>query len=140
MLQQRVSLQRSDSAGPCKLHPCTLVLHQMRIRIACLMLGLAACAHAADLPPATRAVLTRHGVPEAGVSIVVRDVATGGKLLELNSALPRSPASTMKVLPTWAALDLLGPAYAWKTRALAHAPVARRALQRKPYLPRGGHP
>src|SRR5688572_33214397 len=102
MLQQKVSLQRSDSAGACKLHPCALVLHQMGIRIACLMLGLAASAHADDLPPATRAVLTRHAVPEAGVSIVVRDVATGGRLLELNPAMPRAPASTMKVLPTWA--------------------------------------
>ena len=112
----------------------------MRIRIACLVLGLAASAHADDLPPATRAVLTRHGVPEASVSIVVRDVASGAKLLELNPATPRAPASTMKVLPTWAALDLLGPAYAWKTRALSDAPVARGVLKGNLYLQGGGDP
>jgi D-alanyl-D-alanine carboxypeptidase/D-alanyl-D-alanine-endopeptidase (penicillin-binding protein 4) len=105
-----------------------------------LWAGLAAFAHAEDLPPATRAVLARHGVPEANVSIVVRDVASGNALLELNPALPRSPASTLKVLPTWAALDLLGPAYAWKTRALADAPVARGVLKGNLYLQGGGDP
>ena len=106
------------------------------------MLGasLAASAMAEDLPPATRAALTRHGVPDSAVSIVVRDVATGNNLLGLNPALPRSPASTMKVLPTWAALDLLGPAYAWKTRALADAPVAKGVLKGNLYLQGGGDP
>ena len=114
----------------------------MRIRFATLVLGasFAASAPADNLPPATRAALTRHGVPEAGVSIVVREVATGNSLLELNPAMPRSPASTMKVLPTWAALDLLGPAYAWKTRALADAPVAKGVLKGNLYLQGGGDP
>ena len=51
----------------------------MGIRFASLVLGasLAASALADNLPPATRAVLTRHGVPESSVSIVVREVATG---------------------------------------------------------------
>ena len=70
----------------------------------------------------------------------MRDVATGSNLLELNPAMPRSPASTMKVLPTWAALDLLGPAYAWKTRALADAPVAKGVLKGNLYLQGGGDP
>jgi D-alanyl-D-alanine carboxypeptidase/D-alanyl-D-alanine-endopeptidase (penicillin-binding protein 4) len=114
----------------------------MRIRFASLVLGasLAASAMADNLPPATRAALTRHGVPESSVSIVVRDVATGSNTLVLNSTMARSPASTMKVLPTWAALDLLGPAYAWKTRALADAPVAKGVLKGNLYLQGGGDP
>ncbi len=74
------------------------------------------------------------------MSIVVRDIATGDNLLELNSAMARAPASTMKVLPTWAALDLLGPAYAWKTRALADAPVTKGVLKGNLYLQGGGDP
>ena len=92
------------------------------------------------LPPATRAALTRLSVPEAGVSIVVRDVADGASLLELNPGTPRSPASTMKLLPTWAALDLLGPAYAWKTRALSDVPVVKGVLKGNLYLQGGGDP
>lgn len=97
-------------------------------------------AFADTLPPATRAALNRFTVPEAGVSIVVRDVAGGGSLLELNPGTPRAPASTMKLLPTWAALDLLGPAYAWKTRAYADGPVVKGVLQGNLYLQGGGDP
>src|SRR5688572_603911 len=101
---------------------------------------LAAPVLADTLPPATRAALNRFTVPEAGVSIVVRDVADGSSLLELNPDLPRAPASTMKLLPTWAALDLLGPAYSWKTRAYADGPVTRGVLKGNLYLQGGGDP
>jgi D-alanyl-D-alanine carboxypeptidase/D-alanyl-D-alanine-endopeptidase (penicillin-binding protein 4) len=114
----------------------------MPVRFPCLVLGalLAAHAQADDLPPGTRSVLTREQVPEAGVSIVVRDVANGVSLLELNPGVARAPASTMKLLPTWAALDLLGPAYAWKTRAYADAPIVRGVLKGNLYLQGGGDP
>jgi D-alanyl-D-alanine carboxypeptidase/D-alanyl-D-alanine-endopeptidase (penicillin-binding protein 4) len=114
----------------------------MRIVFASLPLAsLFVFAALADtLPPATRAALTRHNVPEAGVSIVVRDASSDTTILELNPDTPRTPASTMKVLPTWAALDLLGPAYAWKTRAWADAPVTRGVLKGNLYLQGGGDP
>jgi D-alanyl-D-alanine carboxypeptidase/D-alanyl-D-alanine-endopeptidase (penicillin-binding protein 4) len=112
-----------------------------RVFASLLLAGGIACAALADnLPPATRAALTRHNVPEAGVSIVVREASAGTSILELNPDMPRSPASTMKVLPTWAALDLLGPAYAWKTRAYADAPVTRGILKGNLYLQGGGDP
>ncbi len=101
---------------------------------------LAPPAHADTLPPATRAALNRLSVPEASVSIVVRNAGDGASLLELNPGLPRPPASTMKLLPTWAALDLLGPAYAWKTRAFADGPVDKGVLKGNLYLQGGGDP
>jgi D-alanyl-D-alanine carboxypeptidase/D-alanyl-D-alanine-endopeptidase (penicillin-binding protein 4) len=114
----------------------------MRLRFRSVLLAalLAGPAVADDLPPGTRSVLTRENVPESSVSIVVSDVATGNALLQLNGGMPRSPASTMKLLPTWAALDLLGPAYAWKTRAYADAPVVRGVLKGNLYLQGGGDP
>ena len=114
----------------------------MRIRFPFLVLGvaLAAGAFADDLPPGTRSVLTRESVPESSVSIVVRDAASNNTLLQLNGAMPRSPASTMKLLPTWAALDLLGPAYAWKTRAWTDVPVVKGVLKGNLYLQGGGDP
>ena len=106
-----------------------------------VLAALLAMPAAADpLPPATRAALTRLSVPEAGVSIVVREVEGGATLLELNPGISRAPASTMKLLPTWAALDLLGPAYAWKTRALADAPIVKGVLKGNLYLQGGGDP
>jgi D-alanyl-D-alanine carboxypeptidase/D-alanyl-D-alanine-endopeptidase (penicillin-binding protein 4) len=112
-------------------------LHLPFIALASLV---AASASADTLPPAMRAALARHSVPEAAVSIVVRDVAGGPALLELNPGVSRSPASTMKLVPTWAALDLLGPAYSWKTRAYADAPVVKGVLKGNLYLQGGGDP
>jgi D-alanyl-D-alanine carboxypeptidase/D-alanyl-D-alanine-endopeptidase (penicillin-binding protein 4) len=114
----------------------------MRIRFPFLVLGvaLATGAVADDLPAGTRSVLTRESVPETSVSIVVRDAASNNTLLQVNGAMPRSPASTMKILPTWAALDLLGPAYAWKTRAYTDVPVVKGVLKGNLYLQGGGDP
>ena len=111
-----------------------------RLPIIVLAALLATPAAADPLPPAIRAALTRQSVPEASVSIVVREVAGGATLLELNPGISRAPASTMKLLPTWAALDLLGPAYAWKTRAYADAPVVKGVLKGNLYLQGGGDP
>ena len=114
----------------------------MRFRFLSLALGatLAANALADDLPAATRGFLTRENIPEAALGIVVRDVATGSNLLRVNPSTPRAPASTMKILPTWAALDLLGPAYSWKTRAWSDAPVVKGVLKGNLYLQGGGDP
>lgn len=95
---------------------------------------------ATELPARPRAVLAQQQVPEADVSVVVRDVATGESLIEVNAAVPRPPASTMKLVPTWAALDMLGPAYTWKTRIWADAPVERGVLKGNLYLQGGGDP
>jgi D-alanyl-D-alanine carboxypeptidase/D-alanyl-D-alanine-endopeptidase (penicillin-binding protein 4) len=136
-------MNRYDCRNACKLQSRTLVLHQMPSRMtAAFALALIAAAPdgAADLPARAHAEFDRQGVPETDVSVVVRDVATGESLIELNPAVPRPPASTMKLLPTWAALDLLGPAYTWKTRVWADAPVERGVLKGNLYLQGGGDP
>jgi len=115
----------------------------MAFRFPATLAGLAlvvAPALANDLPARPRAVLNQQLVPDADVSVIVRDVATGESLVELNPGEPRPPASTMKLLPTWAALDLLGPAYTWKTRAWADAPVVKGVLKGNLYLQGGGDP
>ncbi|HZV55541.1 MAG TPA: D-alanyl-D-alanine carboxypeptidase/D-alanyl-D-alanine-endopeptidase, partial [Rhodocyclaceae bacterium] len=43
--------------------------------------------------------------------------------LTLNADQPMNPASTMKLVTTLAALELLGPAYTWKTAAWSAAPI-----------------
>lgn len=114
----------------------------MRFRFPAILIGatLAASALAAELPAGTRAVLEREAVPQSSVSIVVRDIAKDDNLFALNARTPRPPASTMKLLPTWAALDLLGPAYSWKTRAWSDVPVVKGVLKGNLYLQGGGDP
>ena len=84
------------------------------------MIGAAAfAAHAAELPsglpPEVERVLTGHGIPAADVSIVVQAVDDAEPLLSHLPDVPRSPASVMKVVTTWSALEYLGPAYTWPT-------------------------
>ena len=54
-------------------------------------------------------------VPQASVSILVQEVGARRPSLALNPETSRNPASVMKLVTTYAALELLGPAYRWKT-------------------------
>lgn len=73
------------------------------------------CARAAELPPEIALVLSGHGVPPEDVSIVVQAVDEPEPVLSHLADVPRSPASVMKVVTTWSALEYLGPAYTWPT-------------------------
>lgn len=105
-----------------------------------LGLALALPAGANGLPERPRAVIKQQLVPDEAITVVVRDVASGDSLVEMNADVPRSPASVMKILPTFAALDILGPAYTWKTRAYSDGPVRGGVLRGNLYLKGGGDP
>jgi len=70
-----------------------------------------------SLPPGIQRILDGHGLGRDGLSIIVQAVDSDRPLLSLNPQTPRSPASTIKLLTTFAALDLLGPAFTWRTEA-----------------------
>jgi len=72
---------------------------------------------AAQLPKEVADGLRSAGVPLSNVAVVVEEVGTSRAALAMNSHQPLNPASTMKLLTTYAALELLGPAYRWKTEA-----------------------
>jgi len=88
-----------------------------RLAPALFALCLATGALAAPLPATVRQELKTAGIPQSGVAIVVQEVGKRRPLISLNAAQAMNPASTMKLLTTFAALDLLGPAYTWKTEA-----------------------
>ena len=72
-------------------------------------------AHAEGLPPAVLKSLKAAQIPAAQVAVVVQPVDAGGPLVAHNAAQAMNPASVMKLVTTYAALDLLGPAHTWKT-------------------------
>ncbi len=51
------------------------------------------------------------------MSFVVLDAESGRMVMSHNPDTPRSPASTIKTVTTFAALDMLGPTFVWQTRA-----------------------
>ncbi|HUR89523.1 MAG TPA: D-alanyl-D-alanine carboxypeptidase/D-alanyl-D-alanine-endopeptidase [Ramlibacter sp.] len=72
---------------------------------------------AAGLPEPVAKALRDAKVPQSSVSVVVQEVGTLRTELALNAQTPRNPASVMKLVTTYAALELLGPAYLWRTEA-----------------------
>src|SRR6185436_6957988 len=72
---------------------------------------------AAQLPAEVAEGLRSAGIPLSNVAVVVQEVGASRPWLTMNSHQPLNPASTMKLVTTYAALELLGPAYRWKTEA-----------------------
>ena len=83
---------------------------------------------------------TTRKVPGTSLSVFVREVGRDEPLVSYNASVPRNPASTMKVVTTYAALELLGPAYSWRTRAWAAGPVKDLVLEGNLILEGGGDP
>ena len=112
--------------------------------IACLFLLLVALPAAARdhpyLPPEVERVLTQRRIPGTSLSVLVREIGREEPVVSYNAEVPRNPASTMKVLTTYAALEILGPAYAWRTRAYVAGEVRDLALQGDLVLEGGGDP
>ena len=72
-----------------------------------------------ELPVGVRSVLNLRQMPQESLSIYVEDVNSGEVILDWLPEQARNPASTMKLLTTLVALDVLGPAYRWKTDVYA---------------------
>ncbi|MBS0326441.1 MAG: D-alanyl-D-alanine carboxypeptidase/D-alanyl-D-alanine-endopeptidase [Proteobacteria bacterium] len=85
--------------------------------------AVAAGAAPAALPPGLAQVFARSGVPLAHVSVVVQDTAARAPIIALNAGRLRSPASVMKLVTTWSALNLLGPDYRWRTEVWLGGPL-----------------
>ncbi len=78
-------------------------------------LALAAGAAAARLPPEIYAALERARLPPESLVVVVQEVGSTRTRLGWRADVPVNPASLTKLLTTYAALDLLGPAWTWTT-------------------------
>jgi len=72
-----------------------------------------------ELPLRVQSALNARNVPHETLSVYVSDVETGESILEWNGNEPRNPASTIKLLTTLVALDVLGPTYRWRTDVFA---------------------
>ena len=92
------------------------------------------------MPESVAQVIAAQRLPLSAVSFAIVDPETGRLVLAQNPDAPRSPASTIKVVTTFAALDLLGPAYTWQTRASIRGELADGVLVGDLILQGGGDP
>lgn len=93
-----------------------------------------------ELPPAVTTALKHAGIPLKSVGVVVQEVDAKQPTMTVNAAMPFSPASTMKLLTTDAALELLGPTYTWKTQAYITGDVNGDVLNGNLIFKGGGDP
>ncbi len=100
----------------------------------------ATAASAAEAPASVTQVIAAQAIPASAVSFVIIDVETGRVVVAHNPDTLRSPASTIKTVTTFAALDMLGPTYQWHTRALVRGTLAEGDLDGDLILQGGGDP
>jgi D-alanyl-D-alanine carboxypeptidase/D-alanyl-D-alanine-endopeptidase (penicillin-binding protein 4) len=85
--------------------------------LACGVALVPGAASADALPGPVAQALARAGVPQSAVGLYVQPVDAPRPTAIFNAAKAMNPASAIKLVTTFAALDLLGPAYTWKTEA-----------------------
>ena len=73
--------------------------------------------YAQDLPKPAAQALRAAGVPASAVSLWVQEIGAPRPTVAVRANATRNPGSVMKLVTTYAALELLGPAYRWKTDA-----------------------
>jgi D-alanyl-D-alanine carboxypeptidase/D-alanyl-D-alanine-endopeptidase (penicillin-binding protein 4) len=108
--------------------------------LALLALPLDCLPASTGLPPAVSQALQEAGIPERSVGIVVQAADGGQPLLSHNARQAMNPASAMKLLTTYAGLEMLGPAYTWRTEALVESIPGNGRLEGNLYLRGSGDP
>src|SRR5882762_91990 len=113
---------------PGRVHRTRLCYFRvMSKRLAHVVLLFAICASPAPALSTVPAPITKtiaaQRLPPNSVSFVIVDPDSGRVVAGHNIDTPRSPASTIKLVTTFASLDLLGPAYVWHNRALIRGEI-----------------
>lgn len=81
--------------------------------------GLAVARGGDPIPPPLVQALKAADIPASGVAVFVQEAGARKPKVSVNASQPMNPASVMKLVTTYAALELLGPAYTWRTEAFA---------------------
>jgi len=125
--------------------------HSLSLWRSCVCALVASCALPAlaqpaplapeTLPPAVNAALAQARVPASALAVLVTDAGDNAQVYATHRAqAPVNPASVMKLVTTYAALDLLGPGHTWTTPVYTDGPVKDGVLQGHLYLQGGGDP
>ncbi len=97
--------------------------------VSLLVLGMSAAGTASALPNPLAAALRASGLPASSIAVLVQDVTASHPLIAFNAEHAMLAASVIKVVTTYAGLELLGPAYSWATEVHASGPVREGVLE-----------
>jgi D-alanyl-D-alanine carboxypeptidase/D-alanyl-D-alanine-endopeptidase (penicillin-binding protein 4) len=112
--------------------------------LAGLLLPLALPATAApintSLPPKVEQALKASKLQDSSLSLVMVPLSGPGTPTVFNADVSVNPASTMKLITTYAALEMLGPTFQWKTEFYTDGTLSNGVLHGNLYLKGGGDP
>ncbi|MQA53256.1 D-alanyl-D-alanine carboxypeptidase/D-alanyl-D-alanine endopeptidase [Pseudomonas piscis] len=112
--------------------------------LASVVLPLAFQAYAAPinttLTPKVQQALKAAKVPDNALSLVMLPLDGPGTPTIFNADVSVNPASTMKLVTTYAALEMLGPTHQWKTEFYTDGTLSGGILNGNLYLKGGGDP
>ncbi len=83
----------------------------------------------ARLPTEIADALKKAGVPESSAAIFVQAVDGDRPMISLNGDKPMNPASVMKLVTTYAALEILKPTFRWRTAVYRDAVIENGVLR-----------
>ena len=92
------------------------------------------------LPPRVAQALKANKIESSALSVVMLPLNSNASPTFVNADVSVNPASTMKLVTTYAALELLGPNHQWKTEFYADGPIESGTLNGNLYLKGGGDP
>ena len=94
----------------------------------------------ADMPQEALALFKKHRVNPKRAGLVIRRLDDNLVVAEHQANRAFNPASVAKLFTAFAALDLLGPNFKWKTSVFADGKIADGVLQGNLYFAGGGDP
>ena len=113
----------------------------MRLGVAGGVLAAGGGALAQSLPAPVEAALARAQIPREAVSIYAAPVEAQQPVrLAWQTRTAMNPASVMKLVTTYAALEQLSPAYVWRTPVYLDGVVDQGAFRGTVYIQGAGDP
>lgn len=135
--QYESGVNKSDRIGDrltlhnIKMHLLRTTTRRISCTLLCVLSGFfCGSALAKTLPEPMLMALSRAQVPTDAVTVLVMEAeGHAAPRMSHRADQPMNPASVMKLVTTYAALDLLGPAYTWRTPVWVDGPVVNGVLK-----------
>lgn len=93
-----------------------------------LQSALPASVFSNELPLTVKQKLQQLAIPETAIGVYVQEIGASRPVVAVNADAAMNPASVMKLLTTYAGLELLGPAYTWPTMLYANGKLTEGVL------------
>ena len=94
-----------------------------------LQIALSVPVFSQELPFTVKQKLQQIAIPETAIGVYVQEIGASKPIIAINADSAMNPASVMKLLTTYAGLELLGPAYTWPTMLYANGKMTEGVLQ-----------